>query len=69
VSQSSASGLDQIVALTARASIRRHQQAGWWPYGRRDEAAGESSVEVTAVPYYAWGNRELGAMRVWLPTA
>jgi DUF1680 family protein len=25
------------------------------------------SVPFTAVPYYAWANREVGAMRVWLP--
>ena len=24
-------------------------------------------VEVVAIPYYAWANREIGAMRVWLP--
>jgi DUF1680 family protein len=24
-------------------------------------------VELTAVPYYAWANREEGGMRVWLP--
>jgi len=25
-------------------------------------------VEVTAIPYFAWANREDGPMRVWLPT-
>ena len=24
-------------------------------------------VELTAIPYYAWANREPGAMRVWIP--
>jgi uncharacterized protein len=24
---------------------------------------------ITAIPYYAWGNREPGPMRVWLRTA
>ncbi|MGE5140746.1 MAG: hypothetical protein ACM3JD_14855 [Rudaea sp.] len=24
---------------------------------------------MTAVPYYAWDNREPGPMRVWLPAA
>ncbi|QSB13842.1 glycoside hydrolase family 127 protein [Natronosporangium hydrolyticum] len=28
-----------------------------------------SPAEVTAVPYCRWGNREPGAMRVWLPTS
>lgn len=25
-------------------------------------------VPVIAIPYYAWANREIGAMRVWVPT-
>ena len=29
----------------------------------------EEEVTVTAVPYYAWGNRGLTEMRVWLPEA
>ena len=24
-------------------------------------------VELTAIPYYAWANRDPGAMRVWIP--
>jgi hypothetical protein len=24
-------------------------------------------VQVTAVPYFAWANRGVGPMRVWLP--
>ena len=27
----------------------------------------EKAVNLTAVPYYAWGNRGLGEMRVWMP--
>ena len=26
-----------------------------------------SPQEVTLIPYYAWGNRGLNQMRVWLP--
>ena len=26
-------------------------------------------VELTAIPYYAWDNREAGPMKVWLPVA
>lgn len=26
-------------------------------------------IDLTAVPYYAWGNRGLAGMRVWLPSA
>ncbi|WP_432563355.1 glycoside hydrolase family 127 protein [Kineococcus sp. SYSU DK003] len=32
-------------------------------------AAAEETLHVPAVPYYAWANRGLGAMRVWLPRA
>jgi DUF1680 family protein len=27
----------------------------------------EWPAPVTAIPYYAWANREVGPMRVWLP--
>lgn len=39
-----------------------------WPYGPGWPAGGEP-VEVTAVPYFAWANRGIGGMRVWLPRA
>jgi DUF1680 family protein len=29
--------------------------------------AGGRPVMLTAIPYYAWANREPGAMRVWIP--
>jgi len=32
-------------------------------------AAARRPVQLTAVPYYAWANREPGAMRVWIPRA
>ena len=31
------------------------------------EKTKEKAVNLTAVPYYAWGNRGLGEMRVWMP--
>lgn len=31
--------------------------------------AGRRPVRLTAVPYYAWGNRGIGGMRVWIPAA
>jgi DUF1680 family protein len=42
-----------------------------WPYRElgaapEPESEPESKV-VTAIPYFAWANREYGAMRVWLP--
>ena len=55
---------------------------GWWPYPPHAAApdsggpapsdpvrpAPGERLSLTAVPYYAWANREDGAMRVWLPT-
>jgi len=49
---------------------------GWWPYpsdsasaaaadGR--EPAANSRIDLVAIPYFAWANRQDGAMRVWLP--
>jgi DUF1680 family protein len=26
-------------------------------------------LELIAIPYFAWGNRGSGAMRIWIPTA
>jgi len=33
------------------------------------EATVDATLTVDAVPYYAWGNRDAGGMRVWLPRA
>jgi uncharacterized protein len=52
--------------------VRPRTGASWWPYGPAGAPAGDEpaeSVPLTAVPYYTWGNRERGAMRIWVPTA
>ena len=54
--------------------VHRALSAGTVPLYRPagDEPAPQAEEEgllVPAVPYYAWANRELGAMRVWLPRA
>lgn len=46
--------------------------AAWWPYAPAEPApphADGPHIELTAVPYYAWANRQDGSMRIWLPTA
>ncbi len=60
--------LDGVTVLTTRGRIGTGHQAGW-PFtpGAADQVGDE--VDVVAVPYYAWANREIGAMRVWLPRA
>jgi DUF1680 family protein len=42
---------------------------GWWPYrpaGQPDGGRWED-ITLTAIPYFAWANRDPGAMRVWIP--
>jgi DUF1680 family protein len=36
------------------------------PFGEGGRSA-PKSVSLTAVPYYAWANRQPGSMRVWIP--
>jgi uncharacterized protein len=64
--------LGRVAMIRTGGRVRPRSSASWWPYrlaGRTsDEVRGES-VPLTAVPYYTWGNREPGAMRIWVPTA
>jgi DUF1680 family protein len=47
---------------------RARTNGSWWPYVSRDRPEAESeTVPLIAVPYFAWGNRGRGAMRVWIP--
>jgi DUF1680 family protein len=49
----------------------RPDDFSWWPYRSADASSEErrESTLLSAVPYYTWGNREQGAMRIWLPTS
>jgi DUF1680 family protein len=62
--------LGGVVALTAPGRLRPGGlSSGWWPYRRLGTVQPlGAAVELTAVPYYAWANRDPGAMRVWIPT-
>ncbi|WP_370102897.1 glycoside hydrolase family 127 protein [Streptacidiphilus sp. MAP12-20] len=60
-------GVSVVVASGHRRPAR--QEPGWWPYRRAEpQATVGEPLELTAIPYYAWANREAGSMRVWLPT-
>ncbi|QIY68363.1 beta-L-arabinofuranosidase domain-containing protein [Streptomyces sp. RLB1-33] len=63
-------GVATVVATGHRRSV---PDTGWWPYrsAEADPVAAPSgeAVELTAIPYYAWANRQDGSMRVWLPTS
>jgi hypothetical protein len=55
-----------VVHATARVA---ESAADGLPYHPPATESTGAEVQVTAVPYYAWANREIGAMRVWVPTA
>jgi DUF1680 family protein len=58
-----------LVGLTVEAVHRPAAEPGW-PYrpGAVAHAAhGNASIGVGAIPYFAWANRDVEAMRVWLP--
>ena len=60
--------LDGVVTISTRATVRTRSEAAWWPYpGTSATPASEgSAAPLIAIPYFAWGNRDEGAMRVWI---
>jgi uncharacterized protein len=60
--------LGGIPTVVARGRRREHPDTGWWPYRAEAGRAADDAVELTAVPYFVWGNRDEGSMRVWVPT-
>ncbi|HET6743834.1 MAG TPA: beta-L-arabinofuranosidase domain-containing protein, partial [Kribbella sp.] len=60
--------LDGVTVLRAQGRAGTGHQPGWSFLTGAADSTGDA-VEVVAVPYYAWANREIGAMRVWLPRA
>lgn len=66
--------LGGVTTVVAAGHRRRIPDAGWWPYVPATDATDSAQsdgdpIELTAVPYYAWANRDDGSMRVWLPTS
>ncbi|WP_406464592.1 glycoside hydrolase family 127 protein [Streptomyces sp. NBC_01622] len=64
--------LGGVTTVLATGRRRHIPEAGWWPYTSADSeapATDDAPVELTAIPYYAWANRQDGSMRVWLPTS
>ena len=64
--------LNGVVVLRGTAQVRA-TEADWGKqlYRPQESAAHANSARtavVTAIPYYAWANREPGPMLVWLPT-
>jgi uncharacterized protein len=61
--------LPGIKLLETQVAAHAAPVARAWPYGDAAEMRVIKSAPVTvrAVPYFAWGNRGPGGMRVWLP--
>ncbi|MVA75260.1 glycoside hydrolase family 127 protein [Auraticoccus sp. F435] len=65
---------DLLAGVTPLNARGRHltapdEYAAWpWPTDGGSPRVGEP-VDLVAVPYYAWANREIDAMRVWVPLA
>ncbi|MDN5688323.1 MAG: glycoside hydrolase family 127 protein [Brachybacterium sp.] len=63
--------LDGAVPLAVSGSaVAVSEAAAAWPYpvhGTADVEVTRTPTTWTAIPYYAWGNRSVGPMRVWLP--
>jgi uncharacterized protein len=65
--------LNGVTVLNTTGRVGSGDVSRPWPYTRVTStetatAVGEE-VPVVALPYYAWANRGVGAMRVWLPRA
>ena len=63
--------LGPIATIRSGGRVRPRAGASWWPFRPAGQPSGEQpgeSFPLTAVPYYTWGNREPGAMRIWVPT-
>ena len=56
--------LGGISLLRGRGTIE--DEGGWESVLYRNQAPSSKSVEIAAIPYYAWANRERGEMRIWL---
>jgi DUF1680 family protein len=61
--------LGGVVTINTRAAVRNGAELAWWPYVDTLTAPTQagSVTPLIAVPYFAWGNRDDGAMRVWIP--
>lgn len=58
--------LGGVVVITMQASVAARRE--WEGVLYQPEATLEKTL-VAAVPYYVWGNRGAGAMRVWIPVS
>lgn len=57
----------EAVAVDPSGPLAEHGRTDVWPDAVGVIADG-GPYDLRAIPYFAWANRELGAMRVWIPT-
>lgn len=62
---------DGVVGLVVPAVHRPAGQRSPWPYrstgGTGGRAVEARAIEAGSIPYFAWGNRSVDGMRVWIP--
>lgn len=61
-------GVTTVQAAGYALNIRPWEGVLYRPFSGHADLA-KRPVRLTAVPYYAWANREPGSMRVWIPVA
>ncbi len=59
--------LDVPVVITAQGRVRSGASSLYSTWPPATDAAAAAPLELTAIPYFRWGNRDPGAMRVWVP--
>jgi DUF1680 family protein len=57
--------LGGVVVISGEAMAA--DEADWDGQLYRTEVPGRRPCNITAIPYYAWDNRDAGAMQVWVP--
>ena len=59
---------DIPVSLTASGTVERARVGRAVP-GPAPPRSQAEPLDLTAIPYFLWGNRKPGPMRVWIPVA
>jgi len=63
--------LGGVTTIRAQGTRRSRPAQSWWPYASVSAEGRSTSdaepLSLAAVPYFLWGNRDEGAMRVWIP--
>jgi hypothetical protein len=63
-----AAELGADVVLKGRAALRTDAPPQLYTSAPATSAGQLRAAELTAIPYFRWGNRGPNAMRVWIPT-